>query len=306
MNTTIGNEFMISENNQNNAFSSLKIKREALGLTLRDVFKLTRITVSNLEAIENGDLHLLPSPIYTRNFIKTYARAVGIESANILESYEDHLNSLRLMEITSLEDVPGENSFLDVISNYKAYLWIAGILFVIVLVAVLVSYQYRPASDVNSSLLGETAAIKTEGDVNAAGALPSTNTLVDEQPKDVLQTAANENSKTKQLSTPSGTRQENPIMGPSVKPRAQGATAITGSEEANLLIIKAIEETWIRIKIDQNPSIQFLLKPGDKIERMAASFDMDIGNAGGIKIQFKGKKIENLGKSGEVINLKMP
>lgn len=306
MNTTIGNEFMTSENNQNKAFLSLKIKREALGLTLRDVFKLTRITVGNLEAIENGDLHLLPAPIYTRNFIKTYARAVGIESANILESYEDHLNSLRLMEITSLEDVPEKNSFLDVISNYKAYLWIAGILFVIVLVTVLVSYQYRPASDVNSSLLGETAAIKTEGDVNAAGALPSTNTLVDEQPKDVLQTAANENSKTKQLPTPSGTRQENPIMGPSVKPRAQGATAITGSEEASLLIIRAIEETWIRIKIDQNPSIQFLLKPGDKIERMAASFDMDIGNAGGIKIQFKGKKIENLGKSGEVINLKMP
>jgi hypothetical protein len=49
-----------------------------------------------------------------------------------------------------------------------------------------------------------------------------------------------------------------------------------------------------------------LLKPGEKIERKAASFDMDIGNAGGIKIQFRGKNIENIGKSGQVIRLRLP
>jgi len=49
-----------------------------------------------------------------------------------------------------------------------------------------------------------------------------------------------------------------------------------------------------------------LLKRGEKIERKAASFDLDIGNAGGIKIQFKGKNIENLGKSGQVTHLRLP
>jgi len=89
-----------------------------------------------------------------------------------------------------------------------------------------------------------------------------------------------------------------------VRPNTHGATA--GNEELSLLMITATEETWIRIKADQNPSAQFLLKPGDKIERKAASFDMDIGNAGGIKMQFKGKTIENLGKSGSVIRLRLP
>ncbi|MDD5343317.1 MAG: DUF4115 domain-containing protein, partial [Smithella sp.] len=77
-------------------------------------------------------------------------------------------------------------------------------------------------------------------------------------------------------------------------------------KEAGLLIISAIEETWIRIKADQNPSFQVLLKAGEKFERKAASFDMDIGNAGGIKIQFKGKNMENLGKSGQVVHLRLP
>ena len=49
-----------------------------------------------------------------------------------------------------------------------------------------------------------------------------------------------------------------------------------------------------------------LLKPGEKIEYKAAIFDMDIGNAGGVKIEFKDKNIENLGKSGEVIRLRLP
>jgi hypothetical protein len=49
-----------------------------------------------------------------------------------------------------------------------------------------------------------------------------------------------------------------------------------------------------------------LLKPGEKIEYKAASFDMDIGNAGGIKIKFRGKEIENLGKSGQVVRLRLP
>ena len=78
------------------------------------------------------------------------------------------------------------------------------------------------------------------------------------------------------------------------------------SEEASLLIIDAIEETWIRITADQNPSFEILLKSGEKFERKAASLEMDIGNAGGIKIQFKGKNIENLGKSGEVTHLRLP
>ncbi len=90
-----------------------------------------------------------------------------------------------------------------------------------------------------------------------------------------------------------------PVSLPNIQPAVN-------SEEAGLLIINAIEDTWIRIKADQNPSFQVLLKSGEKFERKAANIEMDIGNAGGIKIQFKGKNIDTLGKSGQVTHLRLP
>ena len=117
LNTIIGGTFM-NEEQINNTFQALKEKREALGLTLKDIFQRTRITAVNLEAIENGKLHLLPVPIYTKNFIKTYARTLGIDSKPILDSYEEYLSSLQVVETTSLENIPENTSSLDKIVQY--------------------------------------------------------------------------------------------------------------------------------------------------------------------------------------------
>ena len=73
-----------------------------------------------------------------------------------------------------------------------------------------------------------------------------------------------------------------------------------------LWLFSATEETWIRIQADDKEPFQVLLKPGEKISYKAARFNMDIGNAGGVRIQFNGKNIENLGKSGQVIHLRLP
>ncbi|MEN6638834.1 MAG: DUF4115 domain-containing protein, partial [Smithella sp.] len=76
--------------------------------------------------------------------------------------------------------------------------------------------------------------------------------------------------------------------------------------EQFVLMIHATEETWIRMQIDDREPYQVLLDPGEKISHKASRFNMDIGNAGGVRIQFDGKTIENLGKSGQVIHLRLP
>jgi cytoskeleton protein RodZ len=292
----------MNEEKINNTFLSLKEKRKALGLTLKDIFQRTRISVVNLEAIENGDLHLLPVPIYTRNFIKTYARTLDIDSKPILESYEDYLRSLQIAETPLPENI----SFLAKIGRYKAYLWTAAVLIFIVIVSLFISSQYQPATDINNNLAGKIAAIDPEKKADTLSPPTKATVPVNEQAKAIPQPVSNEINKTKQIPAQSNAiRQESAATQPRAS-SAQNTRALESSEEANLLIIKATEETWIRIKADQNPSYQILLKPGEKIERKAASFDMDIGNAGGIKIQFKGKNIENIGKSGEVIHLLLP
>ena len=292
----------MNEEKINNTFLSLKEKRKVLGLTLKDISQRTRISVVNLEAIENGDLHLLPAPIYTRNFIRTYAHNLDIDSKPILESYEDYLRSLQIAETPLPENI----SFLAKIGWYKAYLWTAAVLIFIVIVSLFISSQYQPATDINNNLAGKIAAIDPEKKADTLSPPTKATVPVNEQAKAIPQPVSNEINKTKQIPAQSNAiRQESAATQPRAS-SAQNTRALESSEEANLLIIKATEETWIRIKADQNPSYQILLKPGEKIERKAASFDMDIGNAGGIKIQFKGKNIENIGKSGEVIHLRLP
>ncbi len=70
--------------------SNLKTAREARGLSLNDVFDATRVSRINLEALENDDFDRLPPPVYTRNFIRKYAQAVGVDEKPILDRYEKH------------------------------------------------------------------------------------------------------------------------------------------------------------------------------------------------------------------------
>ena len=74
---------------------NLKDLREARGLSLQDIFETTRVGLINLAAVENGDFNRLPPPVYARNFIRKYARAVGIDEKPILDRYEKYLESLK-------------------------------------------------------------------------------------------------------------------------------------------------------------------------------------------------------------------
>jgi len=71
-------------------------------------------------------------------------------------------------------------------------------------------------------------------------------------------------------------------------------------------VIRAGEETWIRIQTDDKEPFQVLLKEGETVSYKAARFNIDVGNAGGIRLQLNGKNIDNLGRRGEVIHLRLP
>ena len=246
----------MNEEKINNAFHSLKEKREALGLTMKDIFQRTRITAVNIEAIENGDLHLLPVPIYTRNFIKTYARTLGIDSKPILESYEEYLSSVQLAQSSSPENVPENVSFLAKIAQYRAYLLTAAVLFFIVFVSLFISSQYQPATDINSNPAGKIAAIDPGKKADTLSPPNNATIAVSEQEKAIPQSASNETNKTKQIPAHSNAiRQESAITEPGTS-ITQNARVLPSGEKVSLLTIKATEETWIRIQADQNPPYQ--------------------------------------------------
>ncbi|WP_408589237.1 helix-turn-helix domain-containing protein [Novosphingobium sp.] len=61
----------------------LKAAREALGLSLADVAARTRITSRHVKAVEDGDFASLPGRPYVIGFARSYARAVGLDEAEI-------------------------------------------------------------------------------------------------------------------------------------------------------------------------------------------------------------------------------
>jgi cytoskeleton protein RodZ len=296
----------IEEQSINNS-QELKAAREALGLSHADVFQRTRISVSNLQAMENNDFHLLPTSAYTKNFIKTYARTLGIDSEPILVKYENYLNSLKGIQKLPPEDVSGSKLLLAKISTRKFFLGIAAVLIVISIVVWLISKQYQSTSDIIHSKGSLTAAATANKEQMVTPPVNET-APVNQQVKDSSKPGLNEINKQPPvkenlISDKTENKAVNSSKEQASLPDAQSAA---NGEEAGLLIINAIEDTWIRIKADQNPSFQVLLKPGEKFERKAASLQMDIGNAGGIKIHFRGKNIDNLGKSGQVTHLRLP
>ena len=230
----------------------LKAIRESRGLALDDVFRATKISVVNLEAIERGDFHLLPPPVYAKAYINAYAKLLDTDGERALSRYERYLAAFADAE-------KPEPLQKDVVFPYKKLI-IAVFPLIAACFLFFIVYRY--------------SAFRTV-DVPAGGDL-SVNPQV--KSADVLNNAT----------TPAKTE------------------AVVDPAASSRLVVKARETTWLRIREEGKPAFQILMKPGEKLERTTSQFTLDVGNAGGISMEFQGKTIESLGKSGEVVHLRLP
>lgn len=74
-----------------------------------------------------------------------------------------------------------------------------------------------------------------------------------------------------------------------------------------LLGVHAVEETWLKILVDDKPSKEYRLKRGDRLELAAAEyFNLLLGSATGAKLTLNGKPVTIQGKSGQIVNLDLP
>jgi hypothetical protein len=78
-------------------------------------------------------------------------------------------------------------------------------------------------------------------------------------------------------------------------------------EEKNSLRVLAAEQTWLRIRTEDQPVIDVLLQPQETATWTSrGDFNITVGNAGGIEIFLNGVSQGRLGKSGEVVHLVLP
>jgi cytoskeletal protein RodZ len=69
----------------------LRWKRKEKGKSLEQVSSETRLRVEVLRAVENGDIQLLPAPVYARGMVKIYLEY--LDSLELLPQYEEFLKA---------------------------------------------------------------------------------------------------------------------------------------------------------------------------------------------------------------------
>ena len=79
----------------------LKRRREERGLTIEDVSRTTKINKAVLRALEATDVSHLPAAIYTRGFVKAYAREVGLDPEHTADDYLHRIEPLRGPQATT-------------------------------------------------------------------------------------------------------------------------------------------------------------------------------------------------------------
>jgi cytoskeleton protein RodZ len=94
------------------------------------------------------------------------------------------------------------------------------------------------------------------------------------------------------------------------KPEESGSAAVE-SENPNsgklILQIRALEDTWVKVIIDEKESTEYNLKTGDNIQLEAKTgYSLLIGNATGVKLMLNEKPVSIPGKSGQVVTMHLP
>jgi cytoskeletal protein RodZ len=65
----------------------LRREREIRGISLKEIADSTKISKRFLDAIERNDHKTLPAPVFTRGFVREYARYLGLNSDEMVNRY---------------------------------------------------------------------------------------------------------------------------------------------------------------------------------------------------------------------------
>jgi transcriptional regulator with XRE-family HTH domain len=245
----------------------LRNKRLEKGLTLEDVSNLVKIRKKYLEALESGNYNEIPGTVYAKSFLKIYADFLGLDRFYILKRYQSEIMPEQNIVIPPTYYMPINNQKSKRASRTKLFLYIIATIIGIVLIVWGIS-SLR-SSDTTSNIIDEKIIEN-----------PLPNNQI--EPPEI----------------------EVPIEEIIVTP--QKPQKITHNFDKLALKIDSNAYSWISKTIDGKNTTSYTMLP-NKSESFDArkSVNLRIGNASGIKINVNGFDLGNLGKSGEVIDLRI-
>ena len=277
----------------------LKTQRESKKISLREVAKNTRVREYILRAIEEDQHDLLPPATYVKGFLLAYAKYLKLDPNDVLRRYRGGLKEEPVTPPShpsppspkSKEKVPStprqktkqeitlpppSKPKQKVSWNIKQNWVVVGVLLASLIVFYFFSpYSPRPAVEP----IPEKPVVKEKLPVAPSPPGVATTSVPEEKPV---------------------VKEERPLL-----PSSPVATKTSLPEKKPLsLQLKAVEETWVNLQVDDQSGKEMLFKPGEGISVQASNrIRMILGNAGGLDLILNGKPLEKFGKSGEVLTL---
>jgi len=251
-----------------------------MNYTLYDVSEGTKISVNFLQAIETNEFKKLPRGIFAKLFIRSYAKFVSLDEAEIVRQY---YNQIALSEAeTSDRIVTVEQPTTS--RKKRSLFFLIVIFFFIILIAVSIF------------LVLDTNKEKSSSPDSAAKHISESTQDVYDKPAPQLPATSSESP-----SVPSGDS-------PPPSDPLEGDVSATDNFAKNELVIEiqAREYCWVNIVSQDGMDRDFILNPGELFrETLYSDSTIIIGNAGGITLTINGNVARPLGSQGQVVELSL-
>jgi len=251
----------------------LRAAREAKKWSLLETEDLTKIRVRYIQALEEEDYEILPGLTYTKGYLRTYAKHLGLNPDEIINLYNQSITPE--IEAKPIPDVPQSEMLKYRPRWFKSVgVGIAAVLAIIVIVVFLGwKSPEKKLADSSYSAPPLPSAPKTETSVSH----PSTSV------------SASTSESSSATSTPKS---------PGTPPDVAAAT-----QEGLTAQLVFTQPCWIEIKVDGQPSVQGTFAAGTtKVIKGNSKIELvTVGNAGGVSITLNGKAYPSIGTSGEVV-----
>ena len=138
----------------------LQQARKKKKFSLDKVHKLTKIKTEYLEALENNDVSTFPAELYYKNFLKTYAKFLSLDSVEILKLYEQAKKEEQedLFKQNNIDII--ENKFIDFCkTNVKTIITVASVIIILIFFIIL-ALSYNKES--NEQIVKEEIKVSTQ------------------------------------------------------------------------------------------------------------------------------------------------
>ncbi|GGY05396.1 RodZ domain-containing protein [Paludibacterium paludis] len=269
--------------------SALRAAREAAGLSLGEVAERLKLSMRQLDAIENDNFDALPGATFVRGFVRNYARFLEIDPAPLMTALDGHFPSAAT-EVANLsrEERHHESDAEVVRGDGKSAPWMVMLLVGAVTAAVVYwiysgteSHETQQEASVPMSAASEPAASASFSEASQP-AIASAPALV--PPAEHVAASAPTVASAAVAARPAASA-------PAVRVEAS-SSASTG--QAGKVAVSVSEEAWVSITDATGKRLVYsTVRPGESREVSGqAPFRVVLGNAGKVTINYNGQPVD--------------